>query len=159
VVLLQGNSAADPLFIQIKEAVPSVLEPYAGKSQYGNHGERVVRGQQFIQAASDIFLGWGRVNGRDFYTRQLRDMKTSVDVASLTPDRMNLYAGLCGWALARAHARSGDPAMISGYMGSSDTFDKAIVAFAQAYADQNERDFESLRSAVSSGAVKAETLS
>ncbi len=156
VVLMKGNGSEDPLFLQIKQAFPSVLEPFAGKSQYGNHGERVVHGQQHIQAASDIFLGWGRVRGTDYYVRQLRDMKMSVDVSLLTPNRLTLYARLCGWALARAHARSGDVARIAGYIGSSDTFDQAIVAFATAYADQTERDHAALVTAVASGRIKAE---
>jgi uncharacterized protein (DUF2252 family) len=156
VVLLQGNTNEDPLFLQIKEAFPSVLEPFAGRCHYQNHGQRIVRGQQHIQAASDIFLGWGRVNGRDFYARQLRDMKISADVTRQSPDRMAMYADLCGRALARAHARSGDAAKISGYLGNSDTFDKAIVDFAEAYADQTERDHAALSSAVKSGRVNAE---
>jgi uncharacterized protein (DUF2252 family) len=155
IVLMQGNHDTDPLFLQIKEAVASVLEPYAGQSTFGNHGQRVVRGQQHIQAASDIFLGWGRIAGNDFYVRQLRDMKASVDVALLPPDRMRLYAGLCGWALARAHARSGDAARIAGYLGNGDAFDEAIVAFAKDYADQTERDHAALVAAVKSGRIQA----
>ncbi len=157
VALFRGNHDDDPLFLQIKEAFPSVLEPYAEKCKFPNHGQRVVRGQQFIQAASDIFLGWGRVGGADFYVRQLRDMKASVDVALLPPDRMVMYAALCGWALARAHARSGDAARIAGYLGTSATFDDAIVAFATAYADQAERDHAALVAAVKSGRIHAET--
>jgi uncharacterized protein (DUF2252 family) len=156
VVLLQGNSPDDPLFVQIKEAYPSVLEPYAAKSQYRNHGQRIVRGQQYIQAASDIFLGWGRVKEIDLYARQLRDMKASVDVTLLSPSRLALYAGVCGWVLARAHARSGDSANIAGYLGTSETFDEAIVAFATAYADQTERDHAALVEAVKRGRVSAE---
>src|SRR5262249_46583196 len=120
VALFQGKNQDDPLFLQIKEASASVLEPYAGKSRYRHHGQRVVRGQQHIQAASDIFLGWGRVDGIDYYARQLRDMKASVDVTRLQPDRMVLYARLCGWALARAHARSDQAADIAGYLGTGD---------------------------------------
>ncbi len=157
VVLMQGNHNQDPLFLQIKEAGPSVLEPFAAKSTYSNHGERVVHGQQLIQAASDIFLGWGRLKGVDFYVRQLRDMKVSAEVSLMPPDRMSLYAELCGWALARAHARSGDPATIAGYLGTGDTFDEAIVAFATAYADQTERDYAALMAAIKSGKVVAET--
>jgi uncharacterized protein (DUF2252 family) len=156
VVLLQGTGPDDPLFIQIKEAFPSVLEPFAGKSKYGNHGQRIVRGQQFTQAASDIFLGWGRVGKIDLYARQLRDMKASIDVTLLSPTRLKLYADLCGWVLARAHARSGDPAHIAGYLGAANTFDEAIVAFATAYADQTERDHAALVEAVKSGRVSAE---
>ena len=158
IVLMQGNHDEDPLFLQIKEANASVLEPYAGKSTYANHGQRVVRGQQYVQAASDIFLGWGRgLYGIDFYVRQLRDMKASVDVALLAPDRMVMYAGLCGWALARAHARSSDAARISGYLGNGSAFDEAIVNFAIAYADQTERDHAALVAAVKSGRIKAIT--
>jgi uncharacterized protein (DUF2252 family) len=157
IVLFRGNHDEDPLFLQIKEAVASVLEPYAGKSTYANHGQRVVRGQQYTQAASDIFLGWGRVAGMDFYVRQLRDMKASVDVALLPPDRMVLYAGLCGWALARAHARSGGSARIAGYLGNGSALDEAIVSFATAYADQAERDHAALVAAVKSGRIEAIT--
>ena len=157
IVLLRGNHDEDPLFLQIKEANASVLEPYAGKSEFPNHGERVVVGQQFMQAASDIFLGWGRVAGTDFYVRQLRDMKASVDVAQLPPDRMVHYAVLCGWALARTHARSGDAARIDGYLGSASTFDSAIVKFATVYADQTERDHAALVAAVKSGRIQAIT--
>ena len=128
VVLMRGNDNDDPLFLQIKEASASVLEPYLGKSRYGNHGQRVVRGQHATQAASDIFLGWGRVKGIDFYVRQLRDMKGSADLASQSPEQMTLYAELCGRVLARAHARTGDAAMISGYLGVEMSFDEAIVA-------------------------------
>ncbi len=156
IVLLQGNHDQDPLFLQIKEAVPSVLEPYAGKSTYENHGQRVVRGQQLIQAASDIFLGWGRLKGVDFYVRQLRDMKASVEVSLLTPDGLVLYAELCGWALARAHARSGDAATIAGYLGNGEAFDDALVTFARAYADQAERDHAALAAAIASGEIAAE---
>jgi uncharacterized protein (DUF2252 family) len=157
-VLMQGNHDEDPLFLQIKEANASVLEPYAGKSTYANHGQRVVRGQQYVQAASDIFLGWGRgLYGIDFYVRQLRDMKASIDVALLAPDRMVLYAEMCGWALARAHARSADAARISGYLGNGPAFDDAIVNFAIAYADQTERDHAALVAAVKSGRIKAIT--
>ncbi len=157
VVLMQGNHDQDPLFLQIKEATASVLEPYAGKSRYRNHGQRVVQGQHYTQAASDIFLGWGRAKGIDFYVRQLRDMKASFDVATYSPQTMILYGELCGWVLARAHARSGDAAKIAGYLGSGATFDNAIVAFANAYADQTERDHAALVAAIKSGRVTAET--
>jgi uncharacterized protein (DUF2252 family) len=157
IVLFQGNNDEDPLFLQIKEANASVLEPYAGPSVYTNHGQRVVRGQQSIQAATDIFLGWGRSAGHDFYVRQLRDMKASVDVALLPPDRMVLYAGLCGWALARAHARTGDAAQISGYLGNGAAFDDALVTFAKAYADQTERDHARLVAAVKDGRIEVIT--
>lgn len=156
VVLMRGKDNDDPLFLQIKEASPSVLEPYLGRSNYDNHGQRVVRGQQAIQAASDIFLGWGRFNGIDFYVRQLRDMKASVDLTIQTPVRRELYADLCGRVLARAHARTGDAATISGYMGRGGAFDEAIVKFAVAYADQTERDHAALVAAVKSGKIVAE---
>jgi uncharacterized protein (DUF2252 family) len=157
IVLMQGSGPNDPLFLQIKQASASVLEPYAGKSRYTNHGQRVVRGQQYIQAASDIFLGWGREKWLDIYVRQLRDMKGSADVASMDPKRMALYASLCGWALARAHARSGDAAKIAGYIGTSDRFDSALVEFANSYADQTERDHATLAEAVKVGRIRAET--
>lgn len=155
VVLMEGNHERDPLFLQIKEAYASVLAPYAGKSKYDNHGRRVVQGQHEIQAVSDIFLGWGRVKGVDFYVRQLRDMKASIEVSLLNSERMDLYAGLCGWALARAHARSGDAAGIAGYLGNGDAFDEAIVDFASTYADQTERDHALLLAAIKSGKVEA----
>jgi uncharacterized protein (DUF2252 family) len=155
IVLLQGNGPDDPLFLQIKEAGPSVLEPFAGKSVYKNHGQRVVRGQQYIQSSSDIFLGWGRIGKIDLYARQLWDMKASIDLTTMSPESLALYAGLCGWALARAHARSGDPARIAGYLGSGSGFDDAVVAFANDYADQTERDHEALVAAVRSGRVVA----
>jgi hypothetical protein len=116
-----------------------------------------VRGQQYVQAASDIFLGWGRINEIDFYVRQLRDMKGSVEVSLMNPARLSLYATLCGWVLARAHARSGDAAEIAGYIGNSDRFDNAIAAFANAYADQTERDYQQLVEAVKSGRIEVET--
>lgn len=155
IVLFRGKDDDDPLILQIKEANASVLEPYAGPSEYANHGQRVVRGQQYIQAVSDIFLGWGRAAGIDFYVRQLRDMKGSVDVALLTPKRMALYGALCGWVLARAHARSGDAARIAGYLGNGATFDQAIVRFATAYADQTERDHAALVEAIKRGRIEA----
>jgi len=140
----------DPLFLQIKQANASVLEPYAGKSAYPNHGERVVVGQRLMQSVSDMMLGWseGKLAGRHFYLRQLRDMKLSPMVETFDPETLKGYAKLCGWTLARAHARSGDPAMIAGYLGNSDAFDKAIVKFAAAYADQTETDHAALRKAV-----------
>ncbi|MEJ8824148.1 DUF2252 domain-containing protein [Variovorax humicola] len=151
-LLMAGKS--DPLFLQVKEARASVLEAYAGKSLHANHGQRVVNGYRLIQSASDIFLGWTRGRlGRDFFVRQLRDMKISALVDTLLPSGMNDYATLCGWTLARAHARSGDPAQISGYLGKNDTFDKAIAGFAAAYADQNERDHDELRKAVLSAQI------
>ena len=146
----------DPLILQIKEACTSVLEPYVGKSTYHNHAQRVVAGQHLMQAASDIFLGWARSDGgHDFYLRQLQDMKTSVEVDGMSEADLNGYAHLCGWALARAHARSGDRLMISGYLGQKDTFDQAIATFAMAYADQTEQDYDVLVAAVKSGQIKA----
>ena len=155
VALLMADNN-EPLFLQIKEARASVLEPYAGKSAYQNHGQRVVVGQRLMQAASDIFLGWTRSDrGHDFYVRQLRDMKTTIDIEELSTSELIGYSGLCGWALARAHARSGDPVMISGYLGKSDAFERAIADFALTYADQTERDHKALVAAVKSGRLKA----
>jgi len=149
----------DPLFLQIKEAMPSVLERYAGKSRYENHGQRVVAGQRLMQAASDMFLGWiRREDGRDFYIRQLRDMKASADIENMKAPDLEEYAGFCGWALARAHARAGDPAFIAGYIGQRDPFDRAIVEFACAYADQNESDYDEFSAAVKAGRIRAEAL-
>ena len=144
VALLLGNGTNDPLFLQIKEAQASVYERYLGRSVYANHGQRVVMGQRLMQASSGIFLGWTRLRSFDFYIRQLRDMKLSVDTSTLTEAGLNEYAKFCGWALARAHARSGDPAMISGYLGRRDVFDQAIATFAELYADQAERDHAAL---------------
>ena len=146
----------DPLFLQIKQAHPSVLEPYAGKSLHDNHGQRVVVGQRLMQAASDSFLGWGEGHeGRHFYVRQLRDMKMSADIDTMDDKLLRRYAGICGWALARAHARSGDPAMIAGYMGSGHSFDEAVCDFAGDYADQAERDYKAFVKAFREGRVKA----
>lgn len=158
IILLRGKDLADPLFLQIKEATRSVLEPHQGKCLYPHHGQRVVRGQQLIQAASDIFLGWGQVGTTHFYIRQLYDMKGSVQIARLTPAQLSTYGEVCGWALARAHARSGDAARISGYLGAGDTFDQAVAAFATAYADQTERDHAALIAAVKAGCVSAEVI-
>jgi uncharacterized protein (DUF2252 family) len=146
----------DPLFLQIKQANASVLEPHAGKSLHENHGQRVVVGQRLMQSASDSFLGWtqGR-RGRQFYVRQLRDMKISAEIESMDDDVLRRYAEACGWALARAHARSGDAAMISGYMGTGSTFDEAICDFAGDYADQAERDYKAFVKAFREGRVKA----
>ena len=146
----------DPLFLQVKEANASVLEPYAGKSLHQNHGQRVIAGQRLMQSASDIFLGWTRgKNGRDFYVRQLRDMKISAIVEGWDVDMLRAYGRICGWALARAHGRSGDAAKIAGYMGSSAAFDKAICKFAVDYADQNQRDYRVFLRAVRQGRLKA----
>jgi uncharacterized protein (DUF2252 family) len=155
-VALMKAGEKDHLFLQIKEARSSVLEPYAGKSIYPNHGQRVVEGCHLVQSASDIFLGWGKhKHGRHFYVRQLRDMKMGAPVEQFGSGEMLRYADICGWTLARAHARSGGAAAISGYLGKSDDFDTAIAAFAKDYADQTERDHAVLKKAVRSGRVKA----
>ena len=157
IVLLQGRDAQDPLFLQIKEATASVLEAYLPKSRYRQHGQRVVEGQRMMQAASDIYLGWtkGLDVNRHFYWRQLRDMKGSVVVETLLPLGLAFYAGICGWTMARAHARSGDPVAIATYLGASDAFDKSITDFSQRYADQNEQDYEAFVKAVQSGRLQA----
>jgi uncharacterized protein (DUF2252 family) len=160
VVLMTGADDGDPLFLQAKEAEASVFEPYAGASRYRNHGRRVVEGQRLMQAASDIFLGWCPALGldgrqRDFYVRQLWDWKRSAEVERLTPRGLELYGRMCGWTLARAHARSGDRIAIAAYLGAGDSFDEAIVAFSEAYADQNERDHESLLAAIDSGRLQS----
>src|SRR6266566_2645455 len=157
IALLMGSEEGDPLFLQVKQAQASVFEPHLGPSSYLNHAQRVVRGQYLMQAASDIFLGWTGLGSIDFYVRQLRDMKLSVSIESLSESRFVRYGELCGWALARAHARSGDPAQISGYLGTNDTFDRAIASFAEAYADQTERDHATLVSAARAGRVPVET--
>lgn len=147
----------DPIFLQVKEANASVLEPYAGRSLYKNHGQRVVVGQRLMQSASDMFLGWTRgKNGRDVYVRQLRDMKMSAIIEAFSAADLRAYGRACGWALARAHARSGDPAMIAGYMGSSQTFDDVISEFATEYADQAQHDYRTFLKAVREGKIKAE---
>ncbi len=152
VVLLEGRDQDDPLFLQVKEAGTSVLEAHVPANTHEHHGHRVVAGQRLMQAASDIFLGWFRgTEGRDYYWRQLKDMKGSAKVESMSSDELVLYAGLCGWALARAHARSGDRVQIASYLGKSDRFDRAVADFAVAYADQNERDHAALCAAVKSG--------
>ncbi|NJR64852.1 MAG: DUF2252 domain-containing protein [Leptolyngbyaceae cyanobacterium CRU_2_3] len=156
VVALLMADDNDPLFLQLKEARASILEQYLGKSDYPNHGQRIVSGQRLMQAASDMFLGWTRSDrGHDFYVRQLRDMKTSVDIEKLSSAELIGYAALCGWALARAHARSGDSARIAGYLGKSDPFDRAIADFALTYADQTERDHQALVNAIKSGRIQA----
>ena len=157
IVLLQGRDARDPLFLQVKEATASVLEPYLGKSRYKQHGERVVQGQRMMQAASDIYLGWtkGLDVRRHFYWRQLRDMKGSALPESMAPFGLTFYAGVCGWTLARAHARSGDPVAIAEYLGTSDAFDTSITGFSQRYADQNEQDYQEFVNAVKSGRLEA----
>ena len=156
IVLLMA-AENDPLFLQIKEANASVLEPYAGKSIYPNHGERVVRGCLLMQSASDLFLGWSHGKlGRHFYVRQLKDMKIKVLVEVFGLTEMLQYADICGFTLARAHARSGDSAMISGYLGQSDSFDRAIATFSVAYADQSEKDHSALMKAVRKGDLDVE---
>ena len=162
VVLMMGRDGQDPLFLQAKEADASVLERYAGASEFGNHGQRVVEGQWLMQAASDILLGWLPALGiddrdRDFYVRQLWDGKRSIDVETLPPKGLEIYARVCGWALARAHARSGDPIAIGAYLGKGDSFDHAIADFSERYADQNELDYGALADAAKSGRIKVET--
>jgi uncharacterized protein (DUF2252 family) len=162
IVLLVGRDDADPLFLQVKEAQESVLSRFVGASKFPNQGQRVVAGQRLMQAASDIFLGWQRTQAgldgqpRDFYVRQLRDWKFSLDVEAMIPAGMRLYGELCGWTLARAHARSGDRIAIASYLGNSDIFDKAIANFAADYADQTERDHRALADAVAAGRITAE---
>lgn len=145
----------DPLFLQIKEANRSVLEPWIGASSYPTHGERVVVGQRLMQAASDMFLGWTRFRERAYYIRQLRDMKGTASVSTMSPSRLGSYSAVCGMTLARAHARTGDPIAISSYLGESDVFDLSIASFAKDYADQTERDHAALRSLIDSGAIDA----
>ena len=157
IVLLQGRDADDPLFLQVKEATESVLEAYLPKSRYRQHGERVVQGQRMMQAASDIFLGWtkGLDVRRHYYWRQLRDMKGSILVEAMLPFGLNFYAGICGWTLARAHARSGDPVAIAEYLGDSDAFDRSITDFSKRYADQNEHDYKKFVTAIRAGQLAA----
>jgi uncharacterized protein (DUF2252 family) len=161
--LFFGRDGQDPLFLQFKEAEASVLEEYLGKSTFKNHGQRVVTGQRLMQASSDIFLGWLHVSegldgrSRDFYGRQLKDWKGSAEIEQMVPDGMATYGRLCGWTLARAHARSGDRIAIAAYLGGGDAFDRAIVEFSKAYADQNERDYQQLAEAERSGRITAET--
>jgi len=157
IVLLQGRDAHDPLFLQIKEATASVLEGHLPESTFRQHGERVVQGQRMMQAASDIYLGWtiGLDTSRHFYWRQLRDMKGSALVESMRPLALTFYARTCGWTLARAHARSGDPVAIAEYLGASDAFDVSITDFSHRYADQNERDYQEFVQAVRSGRLQA----
>ncbi len=162
VVLMMGRDGQDPLFLQAKEAEASVLEPYAGASEFGNHGERVVEGQWLMQASSDILLGWLPAFGmddkkRDFYVRQLWDGKRSVDVDTLPPKGLAVYGRVCGWTLARAHARSGDRIAIAAYLGKGDSFDRAIADFSERYADQNELDYGALADAAKSGRIEVET--
>ena len=163
IALLFGRDGQDPLFLQMKEAEASVLEGFLGPSEFSNHGERVVVGQRLMQASSDIFLGWLHVDSgldgkpRDFYGRQLKDWKGSAEIEQMVPKGMATYGELCGWTLARAHARSGDRIAIAAYLGNGDSFDRAIVEFSKAYADQNESDYKKLAAAVKSGRITAET--
>ena len=163
VVLMDAGDGVEPLFLQAKEAQPSVLAEYAGRSQYNNQGERAVAGQHLMQAESDIFLGWTRVSNpldgidRNFYVRQLKDWKFSIPIELMIPQGMTLYARLCGATLARAHARSGDRIALAAYLGGSDKFDQAIADFAETYADQNERDYAALQTAVKEGRAEAAT--
>ncbi len=157
ILLFEGRDDADPFFLQIKEATRSVLEDHLPPSRYAHHGQRVVEGQRLMQAASDSFLGWtkGQDTGDHYYVRQLKDMKGSPDLEKASPNSMRRFAKLCGWTLARAHARSGDAEAIAGYLGSGDVFDKALADFAVAYADQNESDFAAFTAAIDSGRIEA----
>jgi uncharacterized protein (DUF2252 family) len=162
ILLMEAGDGTEPLFLQAKEAQPSVLAAYCGHSQYTNQGERVVAGQHLMQAQSDIFLGWTRSRGpdgvdRDFYMRQLRDWKLSAPIEQAVPSGMTFYARLCGWTLARAHARSGDRIALAAYLGGSGAFDQAIAGFAETYADQNERDYAAFQAAVKDGKAQATT--
>jgi uncharacterized protein (DUF2252 family) len=160
ILLLVGRGGIDPLVLQMKEAQASVLEPYLGAGEFDNHGERVVRGQRLSQAAIDLFLGWQRSQGldgkdRDFYVRQLWDWKLSATVETMLPEGMGFYAQMCGWTLARAHARSGDSIAIGSYLGAGDRFDRSMAQFASSYADQNEKDFAALKQAIASNQIHA----
>ena len=161
IILMQGNEIEDPLFLQVKQAEASVLAPYASASSYyANNGQRVVEGQRIIQGAPDIFLGWAEGDGRNFYVRQLRDMKGGADLdreTVVSVETLPDYCALCGWALALAHAKSGDPAMLAGYLGKSGVMDKAIFKFASAYADQTERDHKVLATAARQGRIPVAT--
>ena len=163
IALLLGRGGDDPLFLQVKEAEASVFEEFLGPSEFSNHGERVVRGQRRMQASGDIFLGWVRVEGldgdrpRDFYGRQLKDWKGTAEIDEMLPTGMAVYGKLCAWTLARAHARTGDRIAIASYLGKAPSFDRAILQFAEAYADQNERDYNQLVAAVTAGRITAQT--
>jgi uncharacterized protein (DUF2252 family) len=162
IALLLGRDGGDPLFLQLKEAEASVLEQFTHPSVFDCHGQRVVNGQHLMQASSDIFLGWLHVDvgpdaGRDFYGRQLKDWKGSAEIEQMVPQGMAAYGRLCGWTLARAHARSGDRIAIASYLGKGPSVDRAIVEFSQAYSEQNERDYKALAKAVKSGRVNAQT--
>jgi uncharacterized protein (DUF2252 family) len=162
IVLLTGRDGDDPLFLQVKEAGPSVLERYTVRDRARNHGQRVVQGQRLMQVDTDIFLGWLRATGiddtaRDYYVRQLWDWKIGAEVELMSPARLTVYGTLCGWTLARAHARSGDRVAIASYLGAGKVFDDAIVEFAELYADENERDYATLRAAADDGRIPVET--
>ena len=156
IVLLDAGHSSDPLLLQLKQAEASIVEPFAGRSTHHNHGQRVVFGQRLMQSASDIFLGWSSEGEHDDYFRQLRDMKGSADVEAMSALDLCDYAKLCGWVLARAHARAGDAAPIAGYLGNGEAFDDATANFALAYADQNDRDYETLQAAARSGRISIE---
>jgi uncharacterized protein (DUF2252 family) len=161
IALMLGRDDADPLFLQVKEAEASVLEPYAGRSGFANHGQRVVEGQRLLQAASDILLGWIRTTGidgveRDYYLRQLWDGKFSAVIEGMSPSALDIYARLCGWTLARGHARSGDRVAIAAYLGTNDAFERAMVEFSTSYADQNERDYATVASALQATVAPAQ---
>jgi uncharacterized protein (DUF2252 family) len=163
VALFVGSDDADTLILQVKEAEASVLERFTSRGAHNNHGQRVVEGQRLMQASSDMFLGWQRVSqgvdGRshDYYVRQLWDWKLSANIDLMPPDVLGIYAQMCGWTLARAHARSGDPVVIGSYIGGSDAFPQALARFATAYADQNDLDHQALLSAITAGTLEAET--
>jgi uncharacterized protein (DUF2252 family) len=162
IALMVGRDGQDPLFLQIKEAEASVLEGFVGTSEFSTHGERVVHGQRLMQATSDILLGWFRfkqgIDGRvhDYYVRQLKDWKGSAEIEQMPPDGLALYGRMCGWTLARAHARSGDPIALAAYLGAGTSFDRAILEFAGTYAEQNDRDYQALAAAVQDGRIAAE---
>ena len=162
IALLFGRNGEDPLFLQMKEAEASVLEEFLGPSEFSNHGQRVVTGQRLMQATSDIFLGWLHVRAgidgvaRDFYGRQLKDWKGSAEIERMVPEGMATYGKLCGWTLARAHARTGDRVAIAAYLGKGDSFDRAIFEFSKAYADQTEQDSQALSAAAASGRIDAQ---
>jgi uncharacterized protein (DUF2252 family) len=156
IAVFEGRDSDDPLVLQVKEATRSALEPFGRRSAYRNQGERVVCGQRLMQANSDIFLGWLRgPEGRDFYWRQLRDMKGSADPANMSVRELAVYGETCGWTLARAHAATGDGIQIAGYLGRGRAFDNAIIEFAVCYADQSELDYRALRRAIDAGAITA----
>jgi len=162
VALFVGRDNSDPLFLQVKEAEAAVGEAFLGSSEYSHHGQRVVEGQRLMQGASDIFLGWDGFRGddgvtRDFYLRQMWDWKLSVDIDAMVPEAFGIYSQVCGWTLARAHARSGDAIAVGSYLGGGDRFDRAMCEFADSYANQNERDFESLTQAIADGRIEAKT--